>query len=109
MNKCVLIVNCERLCRFSLLLLEPGEIYFQDFSVTFKSDADGVEQRGRLRLCSKSITFEPIDIKHPIIRINFIACTSIFQEYIKFIHIFFFNVVGALNRSDNWLHVIFQV
>lgn len=27
--------------RFSLLLLEPGEIYFNDFSVIFLPDAEG--------------------------------------------------------------------
>ena len=51
--------------RFSLLLLEPNEIYFQDVAVTYVYDAtkamnaDGNFQKGRLKICSKSIVFVP--------------------------------------------------
>ena len=51
--------------RFSLLLLEPGEIYFQDAQVTLIHDetkppnADGNSARGWLKICSKSIVFCP--------------------------------------------------
>ncbi|ESO93010.1 hypothetical protein LOTGIDRAFT_162035 [Lottia gigantea] len=60
--------------RFSLLLLEPGEIYFEDFSVFFcPSGLPEVEpikkkQRGHLKVCSKSILFVPGEIHLPIIK-----------------------------------------
>ncbi|CAG0919985.1 unnamed protein product [Notodromas monacha] len=64
--------------RFSLLLLEPGEIYFEDFSATYWP----VEQpekclKGRLKLCSKSVVFEPIAVEHPLIRIPLKSCSAI--------------------------------
>ena len=51
--------------RFSLLLLEPGEIYFTDVGVTLIRDPNksikdvGNFSRGRLKICSKSIVFVP--------------------------------------------------
>ncbi|XP_046634671.1 protein FAN-like [Daphnia pulicaria] len=66
--------------RFSLLLLEPGEIYFEDFSVTCIQESNNTYQRGRLRLCSKSIMFEPTDCKYPIIKVNLSYCSSISEE-----------------------------
>ncbi|KAI9565432.1 hypothetical protein GHT06_009224 [Daphnia sinensis] len=69
--------------RFSLLLLEPGEIYFEDFSVTYTcstQDSSIPPQRGRLRLCSKSAMFEPTDVKHPILKISLSYCSSVFKE-----------------------------
>lgn len=60
--------------RFSLLLLEPGEIYFKDYSVYLYPDnvteAEALRrrQKGRLKVCSKSILFVPEDINHPILK-----------------------------------------
>lgn len=51
--------------RFSLLLLEPHEIYFSDVAVTLYRDAnkapnaEGNFSRGRLKICSKSIVYVP--------------------------------------------------
>ena len=51
--------------RFSLLLLEPGEIYFRDVAVKLIRDAnkaanaEGNFSRRRLKICSKSIVFVP--------------------------------------------------
>ena len=51
--------------RFTLLLLEPGEIYFQDLAVNYIYDEtkaltqDNLTQ-GWLKICSKSIVFVPI-------------------------------------------------
>eukprot|EP00249_Psilotum_nudum_P019928 c27478_g1_i2 orf=286-966(+) len=65
--------------RFSYLLLEEGECYIQDWMATCrpglvassqKKQAHPWQQRklkGRLRLCSKSIFFEPDNIKTPIV------------------------------------------
>ena len=51
--------------RFSLLLLEPNEIYFTDVAVTLIRDqnkaanAEGNFSRGRLKICSKSVVYVP--------------------------------------------------
>ncbi|ROT77640.1 Protein FAN [Penaeus vannamei] len=67
--------------RFSLLLLEPGEIYFEDFAAIYHlpeevaKKEDGWETicedgqlRGRLKVCSKSLVFDPRDTRAPIIK-----------------------------------------
>ncbi|KAH9489754.1 hypothetical protein Btru_036661 [Bulinus truncatus] len=60
--------------RFSLLLLDPGEIYFEDFSVFYypagltTQQANNRKQRGHLKLCSKSIVFVPQEIVFPILK-----------------------------------------
>uniref|UniRef100_A0A146LEF4 Protein FAN n=2 Tax=Lygus hesperus TaxID=30085 RepID=A0A146LEF4_LYGHE len=73
--------------RFSLMLLEPGEIYFEDFSVHLQViDEDGSEACGsstlpsvigRLKVCSKSIVFDPQDHHRAIIKILLKECTEI--------------------------------
>ncbi|CAH0557856.1 unnamed protein product [Brassicogethes aeneus] len=71
--------------RFSLLQLDPGEIYFEDFSVIFiPSDTtpktyDCKKQDGRLKMCSKSLLFDPKDINKPIIKIPLKDCVIIEQ------------------------------
>lgn len=61
--------------RFSLLLLEEGEDYVEDWvaEARWPSNVSGNWQGlpklpGRLRLCSKSIFFEPDDVRNPIVR-----------------------------------------
>lgn len=72
-------------CRFSLLLLDPGEIYFEDFSanlISFDNNADAgasKKQSGRLKLCSKSLVFEPKHITLPLIKIPLRECKIIEQ------------------------------
>ncbi|KAJ1521516.1 hypothetical protein ONE63_003179 [Megalurothrips usitatus] len=63
--------------RFSLLLLEPGEIYFEDYSVILLPSKTLKRQDGRLKLCSKSIVFDPKDISKPIIKIAHKDCVHI--------------------------------
>ena len=65
--------------RFNLLLLEYGEYFIEDVSVfwypvpndiagrPFKS-CDALKIQGRLKLCSRSVLFEPNDIRKPIIK-----------------------------------------
>lgn len=67
--------------RFSLLLLEDEEDYVQDWMVTCRwpTNVDGNWQKlqqlsGRLRLCTKSMFFEPDDVRVPIVR--WVACDS---------------------------------
>ncbi|XP_057671773.1 protein FAN-like [Diorhabda carinulata] len=71
--------------RFSLLQLDPGEIYFEDFSAIFippdttPKTYDNKKQDGRLKMCSKSLVFDPKDISKPIIKILFKDCVVIEQ------------------------------
>ncbi|XP_059049861.1 protein FAN-like [Achroia grisella] len=66
--------------RFSLLLLEPGEIYFEDFSCTM-SDEESVKvgnaRQGRLKLCSKSLVFEPREWVYPLVKLQFKDCDTL--------------------------------
>ncbi|KAL8570476.1 hypothetical protein ACOMHN_034511 [Nucella lapillus] len=72
---CFISFNHDRdVGRFSLLLLEPGEIYFEDFSVYYFPDGDidthapHRQQQGHLKVCSKSVVFVPKQIQWPIIK-----------------------------------------
>ncbi|KAK9870435.1 hypothetical protein WA026_008004 [Henosepilachna vigintioctopunctata] len=71
--------------RFTLLQLDPGEIYFEDFSVIFvpadtkQKTFDSKKQDGRLKMCSKSLVFDPKDISKPILKIQLKQCTVIEQ------------------------------
>ena len=67
-----------------MLLLEPGEIFFEDYSVQMKRlDAPFSENKnwmdGRLKLCSKSLVFVNKDINQPLIKIQLKETTSIEQ------------------------------
>ncbi|CAG9784208.1 unnamed protein product [Diatraea saccharalis] len=66
--------------RFSLLLLEPGEVYFEDFSCTLNDHIkfnEGSPRHGCLKLCSKSLVFEPRDWTWPLVKLYFRDCISI--------------------------------
>lgn len=61
-----------------MLLLEPGEIYFEDYSCTM-SDISNLSNtiQGRLKLCSKSLIFEPREWIYPLIKLYFKECIDI--------------------------------
>ncbi|KAG6463345.1 hypothetical protein O3G_MSEX013819, partial [Manduca sexta] len=66
--------------RFSMLLLEPGEVYFEDFSCSMHYNEClevGNPTHGRLKLCSKSIVFEPKDMRPPLIKLQFKDCIDL--------------------------------
>lgn len=68
--------------RFSLLLLEPGEIYFEDYSCfcypgKTEREAFTKPQKGRLKICSKSILFDPKDVCYPILKFPLRDCQTI--------------------------------
>ena len=70
--------------RFSWLLLEPGECYFEEFSSYFGDDErafldnDNAEKLiSRFKVCSKSVVFNPRDISKPIIKMPFKDGTEI--------------------------------
>lgn len=71
--------------RFSLLQLDPGEIYFEDYSAIFippdttPKTYDVKKQDGRLKMCSKSLVFDPKDINKPMIKIPLKDCVIIEQ------------------------------
>ena len=73
--------------RFSLILLEPGEIYFEDYLVYYHETNSPFEQnstnkrsnsnsnenfgkqlKGNLKICSKSIVFDPINLSYPLVK-----------------------------------------
>lgn len=62
-----------------MLLLEPGEIYFEDYSCSLNNESIKNEnsKQGRLKLCSKSLVFEPRDWAHPLIKMQFKDCADI--------------------------------
>lgn len=67
-----------------MLLSEPGEIFFEDYSVQMRRpDASSEEDKkwidGRLKLCSKSLVFVNKDINQPLIKIQFKETISIEQ------------------------------
>lgn len=82
---CIFPVFCF-VCRFSLLLLEPNEIYFEDFHVSLidnanKNDENLIDEQqciGQLKMCSKSLVFDPKNIEMPIIKIAYKNCDRIF-------------------------------
>lgn len=81
--------------RFSMLLLEPGEIYFEDYSCTISDKdllKDGKARQGRLKLCSKSLVFEPRDWRYPLIKLHFRDCNDI-------------SIVNSIYKSNNVIKV----
>lgn len=56
-----------------MLLLDPGEIFFEDYSVQIKLEDTASEKNkwldGRLKFCSKSLVFVSKDINQPLIKI----------------------------------------
>lgn len=63
--------------RFSLVLLEPGEIYFEDYLVYYhelkspllnESNNNYESIKGNLKICSKSLVFDPINFSYPLIK-----------------------------------------
>ena len=76
----------ESIDSLSLLLLEPGEIYFTDVGVTLIKDPNksikevGNFSRGRLKICSKSIVFVP-QVDHfdqePLLKFPLCDCTEV--------------------------------
>jgi len=66
-----------------MLLLEPGEVYFEDFRCTLSGRSKSpkgnefAQQDGRLKLCSKSVVFEPQDMMKPILKIMLKYCTKL--------------------------------
>jgi factor associated with neutral sphingomyelinase activation len=61
--------------RFSLILLEPGEIYFEDYLVYYHELNSPLSKpghtnqiKGNLKICSKSIVFDPLNFSYPLVK-----------------------------------------
>jgi len=63
--------------RFNLLLLEENEYYFEDYGAVHHAVSDDLKYepipvrkraKGRLHICSKSVFFDPDDMRMPVIR-----------------------------------------
>jgi factor associated with neutral sphingomyelinase activation len=80
--------------RFSLILLEPDEIYFEDYLVYYNelkcpfsdnnSDSSTINQlKGNLKICSKSFLFDPINLNYPLVKFPYKSIEKIvkFDEY----------------------------
>uniref|UniRef100_A0A8C6YD95 Neutral sphingomyelinase activation associated factor n=1 Tax=Naja naja TaxID=35670 RepID=A0A8C6YD95_NAJNA len=66
--------------RFSLLLLNLEEYYFEQHTANYilKKDSKGIRKiKGSFKICSKSVIFEPDEISHPIIKIPLRDCIEI--------------------------------
>eukprot|EP00762_Andalucia_godoyi_P004704 ANDGO_03563.mRNA.1 BEACH domain-containing protein lvsF len=63
--------------RFSPLLLEDNEYYFDDYIAIYRPPvlaADSFPERGmqgRIRVCSRSLVFDPDDVRFPVFRLPF--------------------------------------
>lgn len=79
-------VCCDFFHRFSLLLLEPNEIYFEDFLVNLINEEPSDDMKvldeqtyiGHLKMCSKSMVFDPKNLELPLIKIAYKNCSRIF-------------------------------
>lgn len=78
--------------RFNLLLLEYGEYFLEDLSVYFfpvpTNDLsqsfvvqDGLKIQGRLKISSRSLIFEPADLRHPIVKFPYKSMTTPLQVF----------------------------
>ena len=77
--------------RFNLLLLEYGELFFEDLAVfyypvfpnhsTSFAQCDAVKLKGRLKLCSRSLIFEPNDERKPLYKFAFKAIDSVVEPF----------------------------
>ena len=82
-----------------MLLLDPGEIFFEDYSVQMKvvDNSTSEEQKwkdGRLKLCSKSLVFVNKDITQSLIKIQLKETIAIDQcqsnnDIAKFVFLIF--------------------
>ncbi|CAJ0953315.1 unnamed protein product [Ranitomeya imitator] len=70
-------------CRFSLLLLDLEEYFFEQHlahHITKSGDAIERSVSGSLKVCSKSLIFEPDKIEEPILKIALRDCSRIEVE-----------------------------
>jgi hypothetical protein len=78
--------------RFNLLLLDYGEYFLEDFAVyyfpTSGSDSrqgldlqEATKIQGRLKLCSRSLLFEPNEVRFPLVKFPFKAMVAELERF----------------------------
>lgn len=76
--------------RFNLLLLEYGEIYYENLSVFQYPvpnqymkfvQSDALKVKGRLHVCSRSIIFEPAEVKRPLLKFPYKLLNSELEKF----------------------------
>ncbi len=78
--------------RFNLLLLEYGEYFLEDLSVYFfplpTNDltkvfeiSDTMKMQGRLKLSTRSLIFEPTDVRFPLVKFPYKSMTSSLETF----------------------------
>uniref|UniRef100_A0A6Q2WWP1 Neutral sphingomyelinase (N-SMase) activation associated factor n=1 Tax=Esox lucius TaxID=8010 RepID=A0A6Q2WWP1_ESOLU len=74
----VTLILCCLCSRFSLLLLDLEEYYFEQHTVHHVTTISDKKRkiRGSLKICSKSIIFEPEEHVEPILKVSFCALES---------------------------------
>uniref|UniRef100_A0A8C0V078 Neutral sphingomyelinase activation associated factor n=1 Tax=Cyanistes caeruleus TaxID=156563 RepID=A0A8C0V078_CYACU len=96
------------ICRFSLLLLNLEEYYFEQHTANHIINKDCKDERkfrGSLKICSKSIIFEPDDNIQPIIKIPLRDCISLFGINLTE-HLFQLDVAGKVGDVVQTLHQV---
>lgn len=84
--------NKKQRSRFNLLLLEYGEYFLEDLSAYLfpvPTDdlsqhfevKDGLKIQGRLKLCTRSLVFEPSDIRKPIMKFPYKTMSSSLEVF----------------------------
>jgi factor associated with neutral sphingomyelinase activation len=78
--------------RFNLLLLEFGEYFLEDLSAYYfpipTNDLtkafeinDSLKMQGRIKLCTRSLIFEPSDLRQPIVKFQYKNIASALQNF----------------------------
>ena len=103
--------------RFNLLLLEEGELFFEDYAckLYLPGNESNLEVSlrkqlsGRLKVASKNLIFEPHSIQHPIMRLPYREMKALHMDKSKehlivisgqVVEMKSHNIVGAYNFID---------
>jgi factor associated with neutral sphingomyelinase activation len=65
--------------RFNLFLLEENEFFLEDY-ICYHHKLENVREKGRLKICSRSLVFEPEELFLPLLKMSFkdmLECPSV--------------------------------
>jgi hypothetical protein len=66
-----MFVGAKKFQRFSLLMLEEGDYYFQDIPCSYYDHSDKKRSTGKLKFCARCFVFEPELIQKPVLKLHF--------------------------------------
>uniref|UniRef100_A0A8C4IG08 Protein FAN n=1 Tax=Dicentrarchus labrax TaxID=13489 RepID=A0A8C4IG08_DICLA len=91
----VVVVVVVFILRFSLLLLDLEEYYFEQHTAYHVATSSKKERkvRGSFKVCSRSVIFDPDDLTEPIIKV----CLNNIFVYFNFIHFLTLELMHLLN------------